>query len=121
MIIKDNTIITLEGPIMRRVYVVWVMRSVWRAPIWRLTILTATVWQLNTYASIAKVWANAPEAASWQEKYRFFLQAINQTELATKGFGLAALTIGGWLLWDMRRWLPVPRLRWFRFGRVASL
>lgn len=104
---------------MRRVYLLWLVRSVWRAPIWRLGLLTAMVWQLNSYVSIARVWANVSEVTGWREEYRFIVQAFGQTELATKGLGLTALAVGGWLLWDMRRWMP--RVRWFRFGRVASL
>jgi hypothetical protein len=121
MIIKDNKLITLEGPIMRRVYLLWLMRTVTHSSIWRLGVLTAVVWQLNAYASMARVWANAPAVAatSWREEYKFFLNAFSQTELATKGLSVALIVMGSWIVWDVIR--LVPRVRWFRFGRAASL
>lgn len=95
----------LKKRILRRVYVVYVLRRLFSPALVKVYILAALVWQASQRVSIGDVIANAPgfNIAQW---YTFSTWAFLHTEVLIQASVVAGAALVFWLLWDVLRYTP---------------
>ena len=94
-------LVRLKRIIMRRVYAIWLYRSLARSVSLKFALLTLLLfWQIGWYVSPIAVWRNAVTAGGFAH-YGFFLTALTQTETAVQLSLVVGLAIFLWLAKDL--------------------
>lgn len=89
----------LKRLIMRRVYAIWFLRTIWRSPFHKLVWLVLLGWQISQYVSPRLVWQNVGLAGGLTN-YRFFVSALAGTEMTVQLSLIAVVLILLWLARD---------------------
>ncbi len=96
----------LTKKIMRRVYVVWLLRQLLHPVGLRIIALVGIFWGLQSYISFRSVITNLSSTGNLLGGYSFWQSAFTHTELSVQILTLAAAAVLLWLVWDAgRAWL----------------
>jgi len=104
--------IQLKKRIMRRVYAAWTLRQITSAPLVKLYIIVALVWQSSQYISAGHVFANSPGLSELSAYYTFFASAFSNTETSAQFLLVGTVALALWFARDIiARFLhPTPKL-----------
>lgn len=91
----------LQKQIMRRVYLVYVLRTVFQPAFVKLYIVLALLWQTTRYVSLPDVLYNASGALAPVKMYRFYIDAFANTEIAVQLIIFSVLLLGMWIVKDI--------------------
>lgn len=91
------------NPIMRRIYLIWLLRKLTNPLAIRLAILSAVGLQLYLQLSVTHIASNVSRLDSWWSASGYAWGAFMQTENSVRLFCLSALVLAGWLAWDSVR------------------
>lgn len=88
---------------MRRVYVLWVMKSLTSPIVLKSAIIFALVWQGRGYVSFSDVVLNSPFVNTLSDgtMYQFFMNAALHADAVMYALTAAALGVGAWLVRDI--------------------
>lgn len=90
----------LRGKIMRRVYMVWLVRKILSPATAKALILVGIVRQLFIFVSVKDVMINAPSVYDIAASFTFFGQAFMHTGLSVQLSLLASLSLFLWIIHD---------------------
>ncbi len=93
---------------MRRVYLIWFFRRLWKPALWRLGLSAGAFCFLLTLVSVQAIWVNIPN--DFVPASAYALRAFWDTELIVQGLVLALAIAGVWLGRDgIRSFLSIYR------------
>lgn len=98
---KKDTALTRR--IMRRVYLIAVIRVMIHPFVLKPLIVGAFFWQSTSFVSYQHVLANAPSLLDIESNIRFFSSALAHTSTITLYLYMGILLMVGWMLFDMAR------------------
>ena len=92
-----NTLETSKKQIMRRVYFVWTLKTIFSATTTKIAAFAVLLWQLSVHVSIRQVFENWTYDSGISSGYAFIESAFLNTELTTQvllaGMGVVAILL----------------------------
>ncbi len=101
--IHDTTEHALTRRIMRRIYVVSLLRRVLHPVFLKALVVLAFIFRSTSYVSYRDVFANAPSLLDIENNLRFFAGAFAHTSTATLYLYLGIIFMTLWITFDMVR------------------
>lgn len=93
----------LTQKIMRRVYVVWLLRQLLHPTTLRVLALGGIFWSLRFYISFRSVITNLASTDNLFGGYGFWRSALTHTEVGVQVLMILATAVALWLGWDAIR------------------